>query len=351
MKILYLAKEPGTGVKSDLAELSQLGEVTVVACNPGYLDYYKKIDYNCITKDVFFELDGSMKFDCIIGNPPYQSSNGGGDKPGSANSPLWMKFTQKSLSLLKVDGTISFITPTNIVNGGDMLTRDFLGRDRKYDLSILDFTVNDSFKIGIPICRWLVKNSYTEGNMVSVTDGRNLNTTQVSKISEDSMFDGIINALVSYPESLGFNTKKAFHYTNVERMLEKEGQPKEWARDLKTESDDVYKYPININGKIKFTRVKVMDGCWRVFCPQMQQPTKITVDYDTVPATSTFNVVVDSEEEGNMIKEIIEDSRYQWIINNTRVSGRIAPIIGKFAKAPIDQVLTPDQLSYIESQL
>jgi hypothetical protein len=83
VNILYLAKEPDQGVKSDLTELSKLGEVTVVACNPGYVDFYEKIGYNCITKDVFFELDGSMKFDYIIGNPPYTDTS---TKSGSMNS-------------------------------------------------------------------------------------------------------------------------------------------------------------------------------------------------------------------------------------------------------------------------
>ena len=87
MKILYLAKEPGTGVKSDLAELSQLGEVTVVACNPGYLDYFRKINYNCITKDMFFDTL-EMKFDVVIGNPPY----------GNRGS-MAVKFLNQSLEL------------------------------------------------------------------------------------------------------------------------------------------------------------------------------------------------------------------------------------------------------------
>jgi hypothetical protein len=348
MKTLYLAKEPDAGVRNDLARLS--GEVTVVDCKNAYRRWYERKGYKCISRTEFFTLD-DMKFDIIIGNPPYQSPKDSGDKRGSANSPLWMKIVKQSLSLLKENGTMSLITPVNIVNGGDMLTRDFLGEGRQYDLKYLDFSTNKFFNIGIPICRWIISNSLTEGNTVTVADGRVIDTSNVTKISDDVMFDSIVNSLVSYPRSLGFNTKKAFHYSNVENTLVKNGEPKEWARDLQTTSDDTYKYPININGKLKYSRVKVMDGCWRVFVPQMQVPTQISVGYDTVPATSTFNVIVDSKEEAEKIKEIIEDERYQWIINNTRVSGRISPIIGKFANAPIEEVLTSEQLTYIQSQL
>ena len=99
MKILYLAKEPGTGVKSDLAELSKLGKVTVVACNSGYLDYYKKIGYNCITKDVFFELNDAMHFDVVIGNPPYTdtSTKSGEMNAGGCSKDLDSEFFEKAI--------------------------------------------------------------------------------------------------------------------------------------------------------------------------------------------------------------------------------------------------------------
>ena len=68
MKTLYLAKEPGTGVRDDLSRIS--GEITIVDCLNAYGDYYRKKGYNCISKDEFFSTKG-MKFSQTIGNPPY----------------------------------------------------------------------------------------------------------------------------------------------------------------------------------------------------------------------------------------------------------------------------------------
>jgi hypothetical protein len=70
MKTLYLAKEPDLAVRDDLSRIS--GEVVVVDCN-GYGDYYRKKGYNVISKRKYFELDGTMRFDVVIGNPPYGS--------------------------------------------------------------------------------------------------------------------------------------------------------------------------------------------------------------------------------------------------------------------------------------
>lgn len=46
-----------------------------------------------------------MKFDCVIGNPPYQDSE-------NQRSPLWEKFVEKSFELCKDDGHISLIHPS-----------------------------------------------------------------------------------------------------------------------------------------------------------------------------------------------------------------------------------------------
>ena len=98
MKILYLAKEPDQGVKSDLTELSKLSEVTVGACNPGYIDFYKKIGYNVISKNVFFDGSDMKKFDVLIGNPPYDNQ-------------MYRKFLSKIPDLIDKNGRFDLLFP------------------------------------------------------------------------------------------------------------------------------------------------------------------------------------------------------------------------------------------------
>ena len=85
MKTLYLAKEPGRGVRDDLSRIS--GEVVVVDCLDSYGDWYKLKGYECISTNEFFNLT-DMKFSVIIGNPPY----------GNAGK-LAVKFLNKSMEL------------------------------------------------------------------------------------------------------------------------------------------------------------------------------------------------------------------------------------------------------------
>jgi hypothetical protein len=66
---------------------------------------FMQMKYNEILK---WEFD--MKFDVIIGNPPYQDKQNNNGKRGGGKS-LWDKFVKKSVDLLKEDGYLSFIHP------------------------------------------------------------------------------------------------------------------------------------------------------------------------------------------------------------------------------------------------
>jgi hypothetical protein len=296
----------------------------------------------------------NMKFDVVIGNPPYQSDKGGGSFRGSGTNPLWLQITKNSINLLKKNGILSFVTPTNIVNGGDHFTKLVLGAEREYDLVSVDFSADDYFKVGIPICRWILKNSLTNEHNVVVNDGRVLDATTTLKISKDTIFDEILSAVFNYDgKKLKFDTSNRYDFQNIERYLRKQNLPVEWAKDLKLTQDEVYQYPVNINGKIKYSRIKWKNnGIWRLFIAKMQNPLTFEISKEWEADGSTFTMVFDSEEDALRTQGYLNDPIYKWIIEQTRVSGRVnGTTISKFPNAPIQEVLTSNQLSYIQSQL
>lgn len=92
----------------------------------------KLIDFN---KDVVCELkngammaktaDGYVKFDCIVGNPPYQMSDGAGGK-GSSAGALYPAFVLKAM-LLNPD-YLSMVIPAKWMSGAGKGTTEFLAK-------------------------------------------------------------------------------------------------------------------------------------------------------------------------------------------------------------------------------
>jgi tRNA1(Val) A37 N6-methylase TrmN6 len=67
----------------------------------------------------------NMKFDVIIGNPPFQESKEDGDRKDQASN-LWSKFWAKSFKLTKPDSVIALITPTSWLSP----SADLKGKDK-----------------------------------------------------------------------------------------------------------------------------------------------------------------------------------------------------------------------------
>lgn len=86
-----------------------------------------------IAKGDFLSLKFNMKFNVVIGNPPYQD----GDREDQANK-LWPLFVKKALDLVENDGHIAMITP----NSWMQPTADIGKGTGKNSLSIF----NDIFK-------------------------------------------------------------------------------------------------------------------------------------------------------------------------------------------------------------
>jgi len=91
-----------------------------------------------------------MKFDVVIGNPPYQSGN----------RPIWKKFVDRATDLAPV---VAFVTPRAVVNGGyiDSVNLNVWGKIRDH-VYYFTYQATDHFPaVTKQICAWIYDRNYT----------------------------------------------------------------------------------------------------------------------------------------------------------------------------------------------
>ncbi len=139
----------------------------------------------------FLKERTNMKFDVIIGNPPFQESKEDG-KRKSLSTNLWSKFIDKSVNeLLKDDGHLAMITPaswagpTKNLVGGRRILKNILANNKTYYIN-LSKKLNTYFKdVGSTFSYFVLqKSNYDNNTLIELDDD---NTIDVDLNDYDSL--------------------------------------------------------------------------------------------------------------------------------------------------------------------
>jgi hypothetical protein len=296
-----------------------------------------------------------MKFDYVLANPPFQSEKTGGNLRSSNSSALWFQIVCNSLQLLKPGGELKFITPTPLFSGGDIYRSLFVGSTSKYDVVSVNFNTNFYFpKIGTEMCHWHIKNECTTDFLTSVDGTRQVNLKQSYFVTSDEKFDDIVHFLAQTPgEKFNFDTSNRYDTVPVKNYIKKNNL--KVSEKCKEDIDDVYKYPVNINGKIKYSAVEWKDvGVWRIFAPCMPPKGRamFQISNEWSAAASTPTMKFTDEDLCKNAYEILNTPVGLWIASQTIKNGRLnTTIINLLPIAPMNELLSEEQLNYIQSQL
>ncbi len=301
------------------------------------------------------KIPTDMKFDFILANPPFQSEMGGGTLRGSGSSALWFQIVTKSLQLLKPGGEMKFITPTPLFSGGDVYRSLFVGLASKYDVVSVNFNTNEYFpNIGTEMCHWHIKNTCTPDFLTTVDGNRQVNLKQSNFLTSDEKFDEIVHSLAQVNNTqFNFDTSNRYDNVPVKNYIKRNNL--NVSEKCMVDADDIYKYPVNVNGKIKYGAVEWKDvGIWRIFLPWMppkgQAVFQISKEWSASPSTLTMKFA--NEEDCKSAYEILSTPEYRWIVSKTIKNGRVNPaIINLLPIAPVNELLSEEQLNYIQSQL
>jgi len=173
-----------------------------------YINYLKRRGFVNVRHKDFLKEVIKMKFDVIVGNPPYQDSS----KKGGQNK-LYMEFSKVSISLLNDNGKIFFITPVSVLMPSKRFT--LIGNN---NLSYVNFDANDYFKVGVSICSWLLNKSHNT-DFVSIKTKNEITSSPISepfynnsKISE--YYTTIYDKVMKITKSQSASDKRMFKRNN-----------------------------------------------------------------------------------------------------------------------------------------
>jgi hypothetical protein len=190
-------------------------------------------------------------YDAVIGNPPYQDSNATGD------NKLYLEFIKYSLSILKIDKYLLFITPTNIKNYITNKDKNRKYINKFYELLFLSLNgANKHFKgINTYFAYFLIKNNIVSSCSTKVEFLRNkhietdeiiIYEKQVLPLCLSNLDFNILNKCSNILSKLHitFDIKKAFYNINSKQTLQRIRLTHISNGDISRSMIDCYKYPI-----------------------------------------------------------------------------------------------------------
>ena len=280
----------------------------------GLVGQYVKKPY-----DKFLELDDTMKFDVVVGNPPYQAVDDEGERkdPGSN---LWTQFFIKGYQLTKDQGFLAMVSPDAWVTpysentiGGRKNGREVRKIFRENQIIWLNYRECGKHfpKVGSAFTSYVINKTTTTADTAMVLIENNNLVTQ--SINLKNFF-----WLPKTPSKIVISIiEKVFWKTSNYNLLSGCGA----SGNQSSTKDQTYKYPFYV----AFSTIKYSDTNHphqhkkKVIFPALN--TKELAIYDSGthgPVLNGINIEVSSDQEGENLLSILHSKVIQFCLNQSR---------------------------------
>ena len=288
-------------------------KVTKLFSNYNFHKLYKE---DFLTKDF-----NNMKFDVVIGNPPYQRPN--------RRDKLWPFFVDICSKLLVKDGYLAFVTPDNWLKASTKkITRatNFLYPNQKVYLNL---DASEYFpNVGESICSYIVQNTPTYSDTPILFEGQEHNLK----------LDTICELLVE-PKITSLNKKITEKYTKEYRI----GPNRHYDLPIKyslqhyidegilslekTEHFDTFVYSTTRitayanSSSINTDKWRVMINMSGYYFSENEPDRYMPVLKDVGTIGRTFSILCDSEQEAIYTKSFLSSKLYRWFVAENKQGG------------------------------
>jgi|LakMenEpi03Aug12_release.lakeMendotaPanAssembly.Ray.scaffolds.fasta_scaffold00653_21 hypothetical protein len=286
-----------------------------------YVNYLKRGGLKNVFHKDFLNEEFSMKFDVVIGNPPYQSGNNKSNK-------LWVKFISKSLELSE---NLCFVVPLSLMISESKQITD-IRKKLSNKQNTFNLTKKDIFNVGEKVVYFTSIGSNSNESIIIFPDNtikkiNNLIGRQPIEVKDNLkllIFDKIENFPYKneYVYDFNFNSNKTTPKRLIEEQLVSE-----------IEDDEIFKYRVHHSAsKTLYSRVLVSNYS------QNNESTygklKVVLNYSggfvgerymflstNLIGKQMLGILVDNENEGNNLINLYSSKLFNWYINSEKSGG------------------------------
>lgn len=310
------------------------------------IDITKKITYNdkysflcnqikrkypevTVIKGDFTQLEFNMKFDVIIGNPPFQST-----EDGSKRKKMWVQFAEKAINMSEY---VVFVTPTAWQKSNSKYFKDIAGKIKPKLVAYGD--ANKHFNVGEDIGYWI----------------RDNNTTSPVTLVDTNPCSPIYNKMLRSGDRWHYRDFQQPH-SDIDKKI------------FPSSPDGNFNVPIYWTAKqIRYCRPKdVKYTGWKVIVNNSghfyldSDPDKYSrVDNSMAVGLGAWGIKVNSESEGKNVLSWVRSKLYRTVVAQMKTGGFNNPFIEMehlgASKVWTDQEiykhfkLTQEEIDYIEN--
>jgi hypothetical protein len=310
-----------------------------------HLIKYSKHKINILTAEEFLDdniITKFMKFDVIVGNPPYESDNNKGNKK-------WIPFTKKVLNL---SDNVSFIVPTSLMTSESQSIVEIRTILNKRE-NIFDLTKKDMFPVGEKVVIFNSKKSTKKESKIILPNKKELIFNNILKRlpvdNDDEIVLSIFNKIENYPykNEYVYDFNRDSNQTTPNRLI---------SQGLVSETkDDIFKYKL-LHSASKTLYSKVIKSKYSKNNESTYGKLKVVLNYSggfvgekymflsrDLIGKQMFGILVENEEIGKNIIDIYSSKLFNWYISCEKNGGFNSGIY-KLPKIDFTKKYTDDDL-------